>query len=151
MYRLVFIPLVRVGTFTQAMRAPLDFVKFSISWGRTVKPPESVKTMSFPLAWASVARSASEERLIRTGKLVRVPEIIAPLMVSFFRPVQLQGLMARGALPPPPQPAPVVPLETKRSGRFWLAYSVVIQDSERPILEIRTSSICPHHSEAYPV
>src|SRR5512136_786634 len=146
----VFVPPDRVGSFTQAVRAPLDFVKFSISWGSTVVPPESVKTISFPLAWAFAARSESEERLTRTGKLAWVPEIIVPLMVSFFREAQAHGLMTSGP-PPPPQPAPVVPLETKRSGRFWLLYSVPIQDSERPIREIRTSSMSPHHSEAYPV
>src|SRR5512136_664503 len=105
----VFTPLDRVGSFTQATRAPLDFVKFSISWGRTVEPPESVKTMSFPFAWALAARSESKGRLTRTGKLVWVPETMVPLMVSFFREAQSQGLMTRGPAPPPPPPPPQAP------------------------------------------
>src|SRR5512136_778597 len=105
----VFTPLDRVGSFTQAVRAPLDFVKFSISWGRTVEPPESVKTMSFPFAWALAARSESKGRLTRTGKLVWVPETMVPLMVSFFRETQSQGLMTRGPAPPPPPPPPQAP------------------------------------------
>src|SRR5512136_3000617 len=105
----VFTPLDRDGSFTQAVRAPLDFVKFSISWGRTVEPPESVKTMSFPFAWALAARSESKGRLTRTGKLVWVPETMVPLMVSFFRETQSQGLMTRGPAPPPPPPPPQAP------------------------------------------
>src|SRR5512136_2916483 len=105
----VFAPEEIWGSFTQAVRAPLDFVKFSISWGRTVEPPESVKTMSFPLAWALAARSESEGRLTRTGKLVWVPVTMVPLMVSFFRETQSQGLMTRGPAPPPPPPPPQAP------------------------------------------
>src|SRR5512136_789768 len=97
------------GSFTQAVRAPLDFVKFSISWGRTVEPLESVKTMSFPFAWALAARSESKGRLTRTGKLVWVPETMVPLMMSFFRETQSQGLMTRGPAPPPPPPPPQAP------------------------------------------
>src|SRR5512136_3351075 len=105
----VFTEAERVGSFTQGVRAPLDFVKFSISWGRTVEPPESVKTMSFPFAWALAARSESKGRLTRTGKLVWVPETMVPLMVSFFREAQSQGLMTRGPAPPPPPPPPQAP------------------------------------------
>src|SRR5512136_553131 len=147
----VFVPPDRVGSFTQAVRAPLDFVKFSISWGSTVVPPESVKTISFPLAWAFAARSESEERLTRTGKLVWVPEIIVPLTVSFFRPVQLHGLMTRGEPPPPPHgDVSSFPGDEKRSGRFWLVYSVLIQSAERAPVDTRISSSWPRNMDPSP-
>jgi len=58
------------GILTQACNSPVAPLNLSISWSSLVVPSEAVNKISYPSSRASAAKSVSELKLIKTGKLV---------------------------------------------------------------------------------
>ena len=73
------------SVFTHANNSPDESLNLSISWLSLVVPLEEVKRMSSPSSWASLARSESDVKLIKIGKLVKFAVTNPESMVSFLR------------------------------------------------------------------
>ena len=90
------LPLARLGSLTQAANSPVAPSKCSISWLSLVVPSAAVNRRSKPSLRALAASSASDDKLMRTGKLVRLPAICDPKRVMGLRNCQLQPYQGSG-------------------------------------------------------